>query len=148
MKVQINLDENQKETLVTITTDKITDEILELQKQLQSADRNKSYIKGYLEDEVYLIPTEDIETIYSENKKVFVRSNDKVYELKQRLYEIEEILPSKYFVRISSSEIVNFKKVKNMNFKLTGTILINFNSGNYSYASRRYIKKIKEYLDI
>ena len=148
MKVQINLDENQKETLVTITTNQITDEIIELQKQLQSADKNKNYIKGYLEDEVYLIPTEEIETIYSENKKVFVRSQNKVYEIKQRLYEIEEVLPSNYFVRISSSEIVNFKMVKNMNFKLTGTILINFNSGNYSYASRRYIKKIKEYLDL
>ena len=49
---------------------------------------------------------------------------------------------------ISNSEIVNFNKVENIDFKILGTLIINFKSGNKSYASRRYIPKIKEFLEI
>ena len=52
------------------------------------------------------------------------------------------------FLRISNSEIINFDKVKKINTKLLGTICINFKSGYQTYASRRYIKKIKEFLNI
>ena len=148
MKVEIIIDNNQKEPEVKIFTDKITQEIVELQNTITSLEKNTSYLKAYLDEDVYFIPFEDIESIYSENKKVFLRTEKDTFLLKQRLYEIESILPGYDFLRISNSEIVNFKKVKNMNFKLSGTILINFNSGNYSYVSRRYIRKIKEYLDM
>ena len=57
-------------------------------------------------------------------------------------------LDKKVFTRISNSEIVNFNKVQNIDFKILGTLIINFKSGNKSYASRRYIPKIKEFLEI
>ena len=37
-------------------------------------------------------------------------------------------------------------EVKNIDFKIIGTIILNFKSGNKAYASRRYIPKIKEFL--
>ena len=58
------------------------------------------------------------------------------------------ILDKKAFIRISNSEIINFNKVKNIDFKIIGTIILNFKSGNKAYASRRYIPKIKEFLEI
>ena len=65
-----------------------------------------------------------------------------------KLYELELFLDKKIFVRISNSEIVNFNKVKNIDFKMIGTMILNFNNGNKSYVSRRYIPKIKEFLEI
>ena len=148
MKVEIIVDKNFNEPEVKIYTSSLTQEIVELQNVITSFEKNTSYLKGYLDEDVYFIPFEEIESIYSENKKVFLRTEKETYQLKQRLYEVESILPGNDFIRISNSEIVNFKKVKNMNFKLSGTILINFLSGNYSYVSRRYIRRIKEYLDM
>ena len=148
MKVEIIIDEKYVEPEIKIYASRLTDEIVEIQNNLSTIEKKSNYLKAFLDEDVYLIPFEDIESIYSENKKVLLRTEKETYILKQRLYEIESILPGSNFVRISNSEIVNFKKVKNMNFKFSGTILINFISGNYSYVSRRYIKRIKEYLDM
>ena len=63
-----------------------------------------------------------------------------------RLYEIEEKLCSGNFVRISNSEIINLKKVKNFDLSFTGTILVRLSDGSTSYVSRRYVSKIKKIL--
>ena len=68
--------------------------------------------------------------------------------VKNRLYELENILDKKVFSRISNSEIVNFNLVENIDFKIIGTLILNFKSGNKSYVSRRYIPKIKKFLEI
>ena len=44
--------------------------------------------------------------------------------------------------------MINFNKVESLDSSMTGTIKINFKSGYITYASRRNIKKIKEYLKI
>ena len=62
------------------------------------------------------------------------------------IYELEEKVKSKNFMRISNSEIINFKRVKSLDMSIIGTIAIRFESGDITYASRRNIKKIKEYL--
>jgi len=148
MKVEIIIDEKYIEPEIKIYASKLTEEIVEIQNNISTIEKRSDYLKAYLNENVYLIPFKDIESIYSEDKKVFLKTEKEKYLLRQRLYEIESILPGNNFIRISNSEIINFKKVKNMNFKLSGTILINFVSGNYSYVSRRYIKKIKDYLDV
>lgn len=38
--------------------------------------------------------------------------------------------------------------VKNIDFKIIGTLIFNFKSGNKAYSSRRYIPKIKKFLEI
>ena len=97
---------------------------------------------------MYILHQNEIETIYSENGKIFIRCNNSIYNIKSRLYELELLLDKKMFLRISNSEIVNFNKVKNIDFKIVGTLTINFKSGNKAYASRRYIPKIKKFLGI
>ena len=67
--------------------------------------------------------------------------------VKNNFYELENVLSEK-FVRISNSEIVNFSKVQSLDFKIIGTIVLKFYTDRYTYVSRRYVKKIKEYLNI
>lgn len=103
---------------------------------------------GFKDDEMYLLNQDNIETIYTEDGKVFARVNESIYLIRKRLYELEEILNPDKFVRISNSEIVNMRKVKKINLKLTGTIILYFATNNKAYVSRRYLKKIKEYLGV
>lgn len=77
--------------------------------------------------------------------EVYVRCSNEVYSTQNRLYEIENLLDCNSFIRISNSEIINFDKVKNIDFKIIGTLIFNFKSGNKSYSSRRYIPKIKKF---
>lgn len=97
---------------------------------------------------MYILNQNEIETIYSENGKIYVKCNNEIYNIKSRLYELETLLDKKIFVRISNSEIVNFNRVENIDFKIVGTLILNFKSRNKAYASRRYIPKIKEFLEI
>ena len=146
MKIEFDIDEKYRENKIIICTNKITEEIQELVNKIENNKNNKIY--GYKNDKIFILEENKIETIYSENKKVFIRyENGNIYETKKRIYEFENNLPNK-FVRISNSEIVNFDKVQNLDFKIVGTIILNFYTGKYTYVSRRYVKKIKEYLEI
>ena len=148
MKVEIIVDKNCNEPEVKIYTSSLTQDIVELQNVITSFEKSTSYLKGYLDEDVYFIPFEEIEAIYSENKKVFLRTEKETYQLKQRLYEIESILPGNDFIRISNSEIINLNKVKSINTRILGSIVITFYSGYKTYSSRRYIAKIKEVLGV
>lgn len=146
MKIEFDINEKYKENKIIICSDKITEEIQNIINKIN--DENMDKIYGYKDNKIYIIETKKIETIYSENKKVFFRcENGEIFEIKKRMYELEEKL-SKNFVRISNSEIVNINKVENLDFKILGTIILNFYTKRKTYVSRRYIKKIKEYLNI
>ena len=89
-----------------------------------------------------------LKDIILEKWKDAFKAKDETLEVRKRIYELEEILPKRNFLRISNSEIINFDKVKNIELKIYGSLVINFYSGKVTYASRRYIKKIKEFLKI
>ena len=145
MEIEIKVDKNINEPKIIIQTDKITKEITDIYDKLNGEINKK--IKAYKNDKMYLLNEKDIESIYAEDGKVYARYNNVKYLLKSRLYEIENVIDKKIFIRISHSEIINIEKVKNIDFKITGTILFNFYDGNTAYVSRRYIKKIKEFLN-
>lgn len=145
MDIEIKVDEKCSETKIIIYTNLVNEEIKNIIDGISSI--NQKSLKAYKDDKMYILNQNDIETIYSENGKIFARFNNEIYTLKNRLYELESILNKKIFTRISNSEIVNFNKVENIDFKILGTLIINFKSGNKSYASRRYIPKIKEFLE-
>ena len=146
MKLEFDINEKYQDDKIIICANKITDELQEFVNKLNNEKNNKIY--GYKNDKIFILEENKIETIYSENKKVFIRyENGNIYETKKRIYELENNLPNK-FVRISNSEIVNFDKVQNLDFKIVGTIILNFYTDRYTYVSRRYVKKIREYLEI
>ena len=146
MNIEIKVDEKYNESKIIIYTNKINEEITSIIEGISSI--NQKSLKAYKDDKIYILNQKDIETIYSENGKVLARCNNELYTLKHRLYELEDLLDKKIFTRISNSEITNFNKVENIDFKVLGTLIINFKSGNKSYDSRRYIPKIKEFLEI
>lgn len=145
MEVEVIIEPKYSKPKVIIYTNNISKEVSDLLNQFKNS--SLSTLNGYLENKVCLLNIEDIFIIYSENGKVYAKTTDAVYTLKYRLYEIEKQL-DKNFIRISNSEIINLKKVKNLDLSILGTIKINFLNDSYAYSSRRFIKKIKEYLNL
>jgi len=144
MKVELKIDKELNEDKVTIEAKEKTEEIENLYNKILN---NFEKMECYIEGEKYFIEYGKIESVFSQDGKVIVRCTDKKeYESRNRIYELENNLPKESFLRISNSEIVNFDNVDRLNLKISGTILIIFKSGNESYSSRRYIKKIKEFL--
>lgn len=146
MDIELKIDEKYKDSKIIIYTDKVTNEISSILDELSSI--NNRVLKAYKDEKLYILEQKNIESIYSESGQTYLRCNNDVFLIKKRLYELELLLDNKIFLRISNSEIINFTFVKNIDFKILGTLALNFKSGYTAYSSRRYIPKIKEYLDI
>lgn len=146
MDIEVKIDEKYDNPKIVIYTNKVDAEISNIIDGISSI--NQKFLKAYKNEKMYILHQNEIETIYSENGKIFIRCNNSIYNIKSRLYELELLLDKKMFLRISNSEIINFNKVENIDFKIVGTLTINFKSGNKAYASRRFIPKIKEFLGI
>jgi len=86
--------------------------------------------------------------IYLNSGKVVAVTDKGEYILRLRLYEIEKLLLTDQFIRISNSEIINLKKVNNFDLSFTGTICVKLSNGVTTYVSRRYVPKLKKILGI
>lgn len=146
MKVEISIDPTYKEPKVIILTDKMTDDIEHLMQIITTSA--ESTLLAFSHKGVELIDSKEIVRIYTEQKKVCVQSNHGVYTVRLRLYELEEKLNPQMFLRISNAEIVNRYMIKHMDISRTGTIGVELKNGTKTYASRRYVSKIKKQLGI
>lgn len=146
MQIEIQIDEQCKEPKIVIITDKMTEEVSEIVKKL-SADREQT-IAGFKDDIVEVLEPDTLFRVYASNSKVFAQTNHGEYQLRLRLYELEQRLDRHSFVRISNSEIINLKKVKGFDLSFSGTICVMLSNGTITYVSRRYVAKIKQILGI
>ena len=146
MDIEIKVDKKYDTPKIIIYAKDINKEVSDIIDTISNI--NQKSLKVYRDEKIYFLKQNEIETIYSENGKIYVRCNNELFIVKNRLYKLENILDKNIFVRISNSEIVNFSMVKNIDFKIIGSLILNFKSGNTTYASRRYIPKIKEFLEI
>lgn len=146
MKIEIKLDDSCQEPSVIILADKMTDEVRALVKKL-SGDTPQILI-GLCGDRLEILDQQSIIRIYAASGKVYASTEEGEYILRQRLYELEDRLDPGHFLRISNSEIINLRKVRGFDLRLSGTICVSFSNGAVTYVSRRYVAKIKKILGI
>lgn len=146
MQIEIKVDPSCKETKIIVVTDQVTDEINRIVKKL--SDEESEMIAGTRNDAIELLEPRQIVRIYASQGKVYAKTNAGEYALRLRLYELEEKLDGKNFVRISNSELINLKKAKKFDLSFSGTICVSLEGGDVTYVSRRYVSKIKKILGI
>lgn len=146
MKIDIDINENYNELSLTIKAPEMTLEISELMRKLQNTD-NKTII-GKIGTKMHILSPQDIVIFYSQGQKIFADTIDGTYEIKQRLYEIEENLTVTFFVRISKFAIANINKIKDIEMFFDGSLVVNFINGKQETISRRYVTKVKKYLGL
>ena len=146
MQIEIKIDADCKEPKVIVLTDKITDEISELLKRL--SEETPQMLVGFRGNTLEILEQANIFRIYAQAGKVIATTSKGNYLLRLRLYELEDRLGKSSFVRISNSEIINFKKVKAFDLSFAGTICVSLSNGTVTYVSRRYVSKIKKVLGI
>ena len=144
MKLELNIDEKVKETLVVVSANKIDKEVQNL---INYIEYSSEYLVGIVEDKASIIDIGEIIRVYIEDRKTFVVTLKDTYVVKKKLYEVENIV-TRNFVKISQSEIANIKFIKNLDFSNTGTIVIKYKNSDISYVSRRMIKEFKLKLGI
>ena len=145
MDVEWKLDPNRREPKVIILAGEITPELEELARQL--AGLSLAPLTVWRGDRALLIEQRDFLRFYADGRGISAQTVQKeAYAVRLRLYELEERLDKRRFVRISNSEIVNLDHVTALDLSLTGTIRMTLGHSVNTYVSRRYVKKIKEAL--
>lgn len=146
MQVEIKIDSSYSEPKIVILTDAVTEEISAIINKL--SNETPQIISGSKDEKIEVIEQGDLVRIYTNAGKVFAVTDKGEYVIRLRLYEMEERLNSNQFVRISNSEIINLKKVKNFDLSFTGTICVELVNGTTTYVSRRYVSKLKAILGL
>ena len=146
MKVRLDIDQQYAEEQIIIEAPSLSPRVQKVQDFVQSLDQ-KETLKGKFQDQVFLIEIQKIQRIYIENRKVLAETGNRTYSLDIRLYQAVEILPAS-FIQISQSEIVNIDAISHLKLTSKGLIEIYLKNDSFTYSSRRYLKAIKEKLEL
>ena len=144
MKLILDIQEKYTEPEIRICADRRSREVLELRELLEGL--LSARLSVYRDREARSVPVREIVRIYSENKRVYVRTRGETFEVRDRLYALEETLAERGFVRISNSEIVNVSQIEGLDMSYAGTIKMTMKNGDTTFVSRRYVRRIKDVL--
>ena len=146
MDVELRLEPGRKEPKIIILAGEDSPELRRLAEELSGLALGPVAVwKG---ERALRLPQGDFLRFYADGKGVSAQTGEEVYSVRLRLYELEERLDPRRFVRISNSEIINLDWVTAVDLSLTGTIRMTLDGSVQSYVSRRYVKKIKETLNL
>lgn len=104
-------------------------------------------IFGYLENDIVPIKLSDIYRIYSDDNNTYISVGRKIYKIKEKLYELENILPHN-FIRINKSCIININVIDHFDASWKGTLCVILKNKEQDYIARRRVKSIKERLGL
>lgn len=138
----VKVTKNEPEQL-EIRCHSVTEQVREIVTFVKS---RQGQLTGVIADKQYEIPVTDVHYIETVDNKVFIYSAKQVYETRQKLYELEEILKEKYFLRVSKSLLLNLMRVKAIKPAINGRFIAILQSGEEIIISRKYVPDLKKAL--
>ena len=100
-------------------------------------------IIGYDNNIIKEINPNDIDCFVTIKDKVYAIGKNFKYQVKKRLYEVNELYPNA-FTYINQGCLANLNKVDHFEISIGGALLVVFKSGYKDYVSRRQLKNVKE----
>ena len=141
MKFRLIIDKSTDEEIVATVHDRspLTDQIEALILNHTGTDR----IPVYTDDHMKMLSFSQIECITILDGKTYaIDQKNHRYRLKQRLYELEQQLPSS-FIRINKSTLANEARLDRFRVTYAGGVDAVFKCGYTEYVSRRCFAQIK-----
>lgn len=144
MKVRIELDPQMDEPEMIIRAPRLTEEVARLQQLI--LEQKMTPLTFYKDRSEYFVDVSEILFFETDGEKIYGHTREEAYEVRQKLYELEEILPIA-FCRISKSTIVNTKQIYAIEKSFSGTSTVNFyQTHKQVHVSRHYYQLLKERL--
>ena len=133
MKINLDIDGKYDDTEVIIRAPHLNNDIERMVAMMRMIDMQIAVRK---DNETYLLETEKILYIEAVDRKTFVYTNSENYESELKLYEIEQELVERDFLRISKNSIVNLRKIKSLKTDVNRKIRITLQNGEQIVVSR------------
>ena len=144
VKVSIDIDSQHEETTIIIRCKEMDDSIKSIVDFING--QGTRFLVGQKGDMRHILKPTDIYYFHTANDTVSAVTATGEFRLKEKLYELEEMLAPSQFIRLSKSVIANLDEMSRFEASFNGTLCVYFKSGAKEYVSRNYVNAIKESL--
>ncbi|WP_322199017.1 LytTR family DNA-binding domain-containing protein [Acutalibacter intestini] len=149
MNITIQEDPALEETQVVIRCKQADAPVLEMIAALRSFDQNfDQKLTGLREGQTFLLDFHQVLYIDTADGRTFLYTKEQVYETSLRLYELEERLSGRQFLRASKSTLVNFNAIRSLRPDLGGRLRLTMRGGEALYVSRQYAPAFRKRLGL
>lgn len=145
MKIEIDIDEKYPDICVKVTTPALTPEVERIVSLIRIVDMQIPVKK---DDETVLLDASTILYIEAVERSTFVYTEDETYESGLKLYEFENQLSQRDFIRISKQGLLNLKKVKSLKADINRKIRVTLLNGEQIVVSRMYSDELRKRLGV
>ena len=145
MKINLDIDGKYDDTEVIIRAPHLNNDIERIVAMMRMIDMQIAVRK---DNETYLLDTDKILYIEAVDRKTFVYTNSENYESELKLYELEQELVERDFLRISKQSIVNLRKIKSLKTDVNRKIRITLQNGEQIVISRMYSDELRRKLGL
>ena len=105
-------------------------------------------LTGYTDDKIVRLNYQDVYYFEANENRVFAYYHSEVYEVRYKLYELEEMFIPLDFVRCSKSMIVNMEKIEYLSPLFSGKMEAHLKNGEKIVISRQYVRGLKNKLGV
>ena len=145
MKIEIDIDEKYPDICVKVTTPALTPEVERIVSLIRIVDMQIPVKK---DDETVLLDASTILYIEAVERSTFVYTEDETYESGLKLYEFENQLSQRDFIRISKQGLKKNKKVKSLKADINRKIRVTLLNGEQIVVSRMYSDELRKRLGV
>ena len=145
MKIIIeDLKEGEEEEII-IRSNNIDESILQM---IYGIKNHNMKIAGIDNCQINMIDPKDIYYFESVDNKTFIYCREKVFESKNKLYELENQFINTSFFRASKSIILNLSKIKKLQPMFNGRFEAILSNNERVIISRKFVPVLKEKLGL
>ena len=145
MKINLDIDGKYDDTEVIIRAPHLNNDIERIVAMMRMIDMQ---IAVRRDNETFLLDTDKILYVEAVDRKTFVYTNTDTYESELKLYELEQELIERDFLRISKQSIVNLRKIKSLKTDVNRKIRITLQNGEQIVVSRMYSDELRRKLGL
>ena len=145
MKINLDIDGKYDDTEIIIRAPHLNNDIERIVAMMRMIDMQIAVRK---ENETYLLDADKILYIEAVDRKTFVYTNSENFESELKLYELEQQLTERDFLRISKQTIVNLRKIKSLKTDVNRKIRITLQNGEQIVVSRMYSDELRRKLGL
>lgn len=145
MKIEIDIDEKYSDIALAIKAPKLSADVEKIISMMRMINMQIAVKK---DDEIVLLDSDSVLYIEAVDRNTFVYTGDESYESDLKLYEMEQELLDRDFIRISKQSIINLRKVKSLRADINRKIRVTLVNGEQIVVSRMYADELRKRLGV
>lgn len=145
MKITILDMLQSEEEEIIIKCNQLDDRLMQMINQFKN---RSDKLNVYKDGNIHLLEPQEVYYFETVDQKVFAYSQNEVYEIRSRIYELEEMLAAEDFFRASKSVLLNLNVIKSLSPAFSGRFEAVLKNGEHVIISRQYVGTLKEKLGL